>query len=224
MSRINTEGQVVSLKPNPRFKNYSEVFKNLLKQNNCPTMYPICSMIITYDSSKVIAVTKKDDSEQYIRQYDLETYEMTFSEKFGGKDEDYIKMKEVEQSSDGKNYAIIYNNDGHFFLRTFGKAPVNGEGNERSEEEIKANELDINKLLGINNYTMCNQTFPDPFCTCTFLSNTLIYIDLFANAELKHIHFIYDIAAKKMVGQQVEKILNCTEKNFPYKCFFNEEK
>jgi hypothetical protein len=66
-SRINTEGQVVSLKPNPRFKNYSEVFRNLLKQNNCPTLYPITSMIITYDSKKVIAVTKKDDSEMYIR-------------------------------------------------------------------------------------------------------------------------------------------------------------
>ena len=89
-------------KPNPRFKNYSEVFKNLLKQNNCPTLYPIISMIITYDSKKVIAVTKKDDSEQYIRQYDLETYEMTFSEKFGGNRLDFIKMKEVEQSSDGK--------------------------------------------------------------------------------------------------------------------------
>lgn len=53
-------------------------------------------MIITYDSKKVIAVTKKDDSEQYIRQYDLESYDMTFSEKIGGKEEDYIKMKEVE--------------------------------------------------------------------------------------------------------------------------------
>jgi hypothetical protein len=196
MSRVNTEGNVVSLNPNPRFKNYSEVFKNLLKQSNVPTTFPICSMIITYDSTKVIAVTKKDDSEQYIRQYDLETYKMTFSEKFGGKEDDYIKMKEVEQSSDGKNYAIVYNNDGHFYLRTFGKKPEIGDDLERSEEEIAANELDINKLVGINNYTMCNQTFPDPFCTCTFLSNTLIYIDLFANAELKHIHFIYDIANK----------------------------
>ena len=77
-------------------------------------------MIITYDSKKVIAVTKKDDSEQYIRQYDLETYEMTFSEKFGGNRDDFIKMKEVEQSSNGKQYAIVYNNDGRFYLRTFG--------------------------------------------------------------------------------------------------------
>jgi hypothetical protein len=58
---------------------------------------------------------------------------MTFSEKFGGNEEDYIKMKEVEQSADGKNYAIVYNNDGHFYLRTFGKTPASGEGIERSE-------------------------------------------------------------------------------------------
>ena len=63
MSRVNTEGITVSLKPNPRFKNYSEVFRNLLKATNRPTRYPIVSMIITYDSTKVIAITKKDDSE-----------------------------------------------------------------------------------------------------------------------------------------------------------------
>jgi hypothetical protein len=27
-----------------------------------------------------------------------------------------------------------------------------------------------------------------------------------------------------MVGQKVEWVMDCTEKNFPYKCFFNEEK
>lgn len=71
---------------------------------------------------------------------------------------------------------------------------------------------------------MCNQTFPDPFITCTFITNETIYINLFANAELKHIHFIYDIKNQCMVGQKQEKIMVCTEKNFPYKCFFNEEK
>ena len=42
------------------------------------------TMMITYDSSKTIAVTKKDDSEYYIRMFDLETYQMTFSELVGG--------------------------------------------------------------------------------------------------------------------------------------------
>ena len=106
-------------------------------------------MMITYDSTKVIAVTKKDDQEYYVRQYDLESYEMTFSEQIGGGQDQYIKLKEVEQNSNGKKYAIVYNDDGHFYLRTFGKV-------NRTAEEIEKDELDINKLLGLNNHTMCN--------------------------------------------------------------------
>ena len=38
-------------------------------------MYPILSLIITYDSSRAITVTKKDEKECYVKMYDLETYE-----------------------------------------------------------------------------------------------------------------------------------------------------
>ena len=41
-------------------------------------------MILTYDSTRTIAVTKKDDTEYYIRMFDLESYQMTFSELVGG--------------------------------------------------------------------------------------------------------------------------------------------
>jgi len=50
-------------------------------------------MIISYDSKKAIAVTKKSDDRHYILQYDLESYEITFREKIKG---NYIKLKEVE--------------------------------------------------------------------------------------------------------------------------------
>ena len=96
MAYVNTQGEKVSNKPNPRFKNYSGVFKNLIKGSNITTMYPICTMLITYDSTKAVTVTKKDDHEYYIKQYDLETYDMTFEEKVGGEPNDYIKLKEVE--------------------------------------------------------------------------------------------------------------------------------
>jgi len=78
--RLNTLGETVENKPNPRFKNYPQVFKNLLKHSPVSTQYPICSMIITYDSTKAITVTKRDDKEYYVQQYDLESYEMTFAE------------------------------------------------------------------------------------------------------------------------------------------------
>jgi hypothetical protein len=41
-------------------------------------------MIITNDSTKAITVTKRNNSEYYVKQYDLETYDMTFEEKIGG--------------------------------------------------------------------------------------------------------------------------------------------
>ena len=129
LNYVNTQGVTVSNKPNPRFKNYSDVFKNLIKSSNVPTLYPICSIIITYDSTKAITVTKRSDKEYYVKQYDLESYNMTFEEKVGGGDDQYIKLKEVEQSSDGKKYAICYNDDGKFYLRTFAKVT-------RTEDEI----------------------------------------------------------------------------------------
>jgi hypothetical protein len=51
--------------------------------------------MISYDSSKAITVTKKDDSEYWLRQYDLQTYEKTFEEMIGGKESDYIKLKDI---------------------------------------------------------------------------------------------------------------------------------
>ena len=153
-------------------------------------MYPICTMIITLDSSKAITVTKRNDKEYYVKQYDLEDYTMTFEEKIAG---GYIKLKEVEQNSNGSKFAIVYNDDGVFYLRTFGKT-------NRTDQEIKEDELNINELLGLDNHTMCIQTFPDPFITCCFLSGTNIYINLFHNASLTHYHFIYDYEKRVMVG------------------------
>lgn len=89
-------------------------------------MHPILSMIITYDSTKAVTVTKASDREYFVHMYDLEikgndSIEHTFEERIGGHTDAYIKLKEVEQSSNGKKYAIVYNDDGIFYLRTFTK-------------------------------------------------------------------------------------------------------
>jgi len=94
----------------------------LLKSTNVATMYPICSVIITYDSTKAVTVTKKNEREYYVKMYDLESYDMTFEEKIGGGQDSYIKLKEVEQNSKGNKYAIVYFDDGNFRLRSFGKS------------------------------------------------------------------------------------------------------
>lgn len=217
MQYRNTEGELVENKPNPRFKNYKELFNNLLKTTPVVTEYSICSVIISYNSKWAITVTKKDDKEYYIKMYNLETYNEEFQEKIGGNEEDYIKLKEVEQNIKGDKFAIVYFNDGEFRLRTF-------ECKTRTEKEIAENELNINKLLGLNNWTMAISGFPDPYITCCFVEDNQVFINLFYNYTLTHYHFVWDIDNKKVVGEIVSRQLECSKKNFPYKCFYNEEK
>ena len=60
------------------------------------TLYPLVTMSISNDSKVAITVTKKDDTEYWVKQYSLETYQITFEEKIGGDPNSYIKCKEVE--------------------------------------------------------------------------------------------------------------------------------
>jgi hypothetical protein len=64
-------------------------------------MYPIVSMNIAYDSSRVITVTKKSDEEYWIKMYSLKDFKLTFEEKVGGNPNQYIKLSELEQNSNG---------------------------------------------------------------------------------------------------------------------------
>lgn len=84
------------LKPNSQFDNYKKQFESLMKHKQVPTLYPIVSCIITYDSTKTILVSKKDDTEFWVRMYDLESYDKTFEEMIGGRPECFIRTKEVE--------------------------------------------------------------------------------------------------------------------------------
>jgi hypothetical protein len=76
---------------------------------------------ISYDSTRAITITKKDDKEFWVKMYDLETYEQTFEEKIGGLPNSYIRTKEVEQNATGKKYALVYIDDGNFKMRVFDK-------------------------------------------------------------------------------------------------------
>lgn len=101
--------------------------------------------------------------------YDLETYEKTFNEQFGGDPDDYIRLKEVEQNYTGVKYAVVYVNDGKFGLRVFTKE-------QRTAEVALAEEFDINAAIGINDYTMPIQGFADPFATCSFIDDDRIFV------------------------------------------------
>lgn len=121
--------------------------------------------------------------------------------------------------------------DGKFRLRTFGKV-------NRTQKEIEKDEVEFNSYLGINDYTMPNADFPDPFITCCFIDLEKLFVNLFHNYTLTHYHFVWDIKNRKLIGKPQTNskgerigdapikhvIPDCNKKNFPYKCFYNDEK
>lgn len=148
--------------------------------------------------------------------YELEEpHAVTFSETIHGT---YIKIKEVEQNEDGSLFCIGYSDDGNFRVRVFTQQ-------ERTEEEEKAEEIDINQLLGINNWNMCNYLLPDPNISVCFVNNEVVFVAVFYNYDLRHFHFFLDVKNKCVIGSVVEiKFENCTKKNFPVKSFYNNER
>ena len=66
---IDTEDSVLDkYKPNPRFKPYTNIFKNLLKMESRHTDEPILTMMLTNDSTRVIALSKVDEQDE-IKKY-----------------------------------------------------------------------------------------------------------------------------------------------------------
>lgn len=177
--------EIATSKRLSKWKNYNEIFDNLTIQKKVMTSFPIVSCMITYDSTRTILVTKEDDTAYHIRQFSLTTQELVCTERYGGTENSYIKMKDVEQNGAGTRYAIAYIDDGKFKLRVFDKEP-------RTEEEALAKELDVNAKLGMNDHTMPIDGFGDPFITCTFVTCTVLFVNLFHNKELKHHHFFYN--------------------------------
>lgn len=201
---------------------------NLCVTKNVVTKHPLVSMIQTYDGGKAITVSKADEFASYISMYNLDTLEKMFEEKIDSRKEQKtcIKVKEVEQNAAGKIYAVVFLDDGLFKMRTFQK-------NTRTKQEIAANEVNFNKVLGINDYTMANTDFPDPFITCCFIDDDRIFVNLFHNYSLTHYHFIWNCKTRKVTGKPrrgkgdeaiTHHISTCNMKNFPYKCFYNDEK
>jgi hypothetical protein len=114
--------------------------------------------------------------------YNINTMALEFKEVFKGR---YIKMKDVEQNLSATKFAVCYNDDGVFRLRTFGR-------DTRTQEEIDKTDINLNDLLGIDDWTMAVTNFPDPFITCCFLGNDLLFVALFYTYKCQHFHFFYN--------------------------------
>lgn len=66
----------------------------------------------------------------------------------------------------------------------------------------------------------------DPFISCTFITDQILFVNLFHNHEdqKNHYHFLYDAKKRCIIGNQfvVLKLVSTT-KNFPVKCFYNPD-
>ena len=143
-------------------------------------------MLITYDSTRVVVVMKKSEHMSIVHMYSLKTYDKIFEEKFGSEEcGPCIKMNEIEQNSTGNKFAATYMDDGVFYVRTFGLQT-------RTQEEIEAEELNINEVFGINNFSMAITDFPDPFINCCFINDGLLFVNFFYTFSQIHYHFLWD--------------------------------
>ena len=72
--------------------------------------------------------------------------------------------------------------------------------------------------------------FPDPFISCCFLSDELLFVNFFYTYTQVHYHFVWNfeeneiIGKRKTAGDPIQREMNCNLKNFPIKCFYNHVK
>ena len=69
---------------------------------------------------------------------------------------------------------------------------------------------------------MVIDNFPDPFITCCFINDDLIFVNLYHTATTTHHSFIYNHKTKAISSRQSIQLESNTQ-NFPYKCFYCEE-
>lgn len=96
-----------------QFDKHSHLFQELTKRQAVDTTFDVVSMVITYDSKHCISIVTETDEQFYVQGYDLDTSSKVFEISFEG---EYLKMNLVEQTLDGKIFALAYQNNGKFYV------------------------------------------------------------------------------------------------------------
>ena len=68
----------------------------------------------------------------------------------------------------------------------------------RSQEDIAAEELNVNARLGICTDTQTIYNLPEPFITCVFIRCGVLFVNLFHTVTLTHHHFFYNYKNKEI--------------------------
>lgn len=136
--------------PNLRFKPNQSSFENLVDYKKHPTKYPLISLTLNYDASKICTITKVDNKQYNFKIYNTRNnYSMAFAEMFGDGKTSFVKVNEVARHENG-TMAIAYINNGVFKIRVFEDLDKH---TERSQEEIDSTEINVNSLLKLDKST-----------------------------------------------------------------------
>ena len=142
-------------------------------------------MEISSQLTETIAVTKASERESLIKFFSLENKNVVYEQRIAG---DFIKVKEVEQNTNGRLFAVAFFDDGLFRVRIFDVSLKNKE----------VDEVKVNELIGLDRSTMVCPDFPDPYITCCWVDEYRLFINLFHPNTVSHYHFIWDICYKRM--------------------------
>ena len=136
---------------------------------------------------------KKDDQTSVVQMYCLKNFEVAFEEIFSGT---CIKILDISQNSTGDRFAAPYMDDGKFRIRTFGLQ-------NRSQEEIDREELKINEMFNIDDFSLAIEDFQNPFITCCFISDSVLFVNFFYTFKQIHYHFKWNFEKHEVEGPLV---------------------
>ena len=93
----DTQGNVTSIKANPKFKPYTNTFKKLVKTTSICTPCIVISCIINFSNEYAVTVMKSNEHQSFVKFYDLKTGETIKEVLIGdGKKEQCIKCNELQ--------------------------------------------------------------------------------------------------------------------------------
>jgi len=138
-----------------------------------------------------------------------------FDEEFSGT---YIKIYNIVQNHAGTKYGVIYFDDGDWRVRTFGKT-------KRSVDEIKNTEINMNELLGLDNWTMVDPATHYSLGGCCFVDDETIFVGVFHSHSMTHHHCLIDLNTRQLIGNKQSHFLaDSSERNFLVDCYYDSEK
>jgi len=107
---------------------------------------------------------------------------------------------------------------------------------EATRENTKRNDINFTELFGLNDYIAPIEEFPEPFITCCFVEDHLIFVQIFHNISLTHYHFYWHTRERRVIAAHdydergnrkfhdkpiTHDFSGVSKTNFPVKCFYS---